>query len=76
MTSETLRKLLVAGAAMAALSVAACGKPAENTTTTTNTETTTVAPADANVVAPDANAAPVAENVTTTQTTSTTNTTK
>ena len=29
MTSDMLRKLLVAGAAVAALSVAACGKPAE-----------------------------------------------
>ena len=29
MTSEVLRKLLVAGAAVAALTVAACGKPAE-----------------------------------------------
>jgi len=29
MTSEILRKLLVAGAAVAALSIAACNKPAE-----------------------------------------------
>ena len=60
MTSETLRKLLVAGAAVAALSVGACSKPAENTTTT-NTETTTVAPADANTT--------TTENTTTTTTT-------
>jgi hypothetical protein len=83
MTSETLRKLLVAGAAVAALSVAACGQPAENTETVNTTENTTVtevapavdanatAPVDANAVAPDANA-----TVTTTEnTTSTTNTT-
>ena len=31
MTTEILRKLLVAGAAVAALSVAACGQPAETT---------------------------------------------
>ncbi len=31
MTSEVLRKLLVAGAAVAALSVAACQKPADKT---------------------------------------------
>ena len=41
MTSETLRKLLVAGAAVAALSVAACGKPAENADVTAETTTTT-----------------------------------
>lgn len=29
MTSDILRKMMVAGAAVAALSVAACGKPAE-----------------------------------------------
>jgi predicted outer membrane protein len=46
MTSETLRKILVAGAAMAALSIAACGDKADEgegatDATATATETTT-----------------------------------
>ena len=62
--TEVLRKMLVAGAAVAALSVAACGQPAE--TTDTNTEVaadamtndvvadTTVVTNDATVVTNDA----------------------
>ncbi len=54
MTSTTLRKVLVATAAIAALSVAACGKKADttNTAATDNTaaattdNTTAMAPAD------------------------------
>ena len=46
-----MRKLLIIGAAFAALSVAACGKPAETKTETTVTETTP---------APDAAPAPEA----------------
>jgi len=46
-----MRKLIIAGVAIAALTLAACGKKAENTATTeTNTttvEATTPAPADA-----------------------------
>lgn len=65
MTTDLMRKILVAGAAVAALSVAACNKPAEpaadNTTTTETTNTTTettnaMAPAD-NAMAPAANTA-------------------
>ena len=72
MTSITLRKILVAAAAVSALSVAACNKPAETTNTTNvveNTTVTEVVPADANAVPADANA------VSTTNTTMTTNTT-
>ena len=67
MTSETLRKLLVAGAAVAALSVGACSKPAETVNNTTTVENTTT------TVTPDANA--VVENTTTevTNTSTTTN---
>ena len=36
--TEVLRKMLVAGAAVAALSVAACGQPAAENTADTNTE--------------------------------------
>ena len=43
MTSEILRKLLVAGAAAAALSVAACGQPAEEAAPA---ETTEMAPVE------------------------------
>ena len=52
MTSIT--KLLVAAAAVSALSVAACSKPAENTTTNVveNTTVTEVVPADANASGP------------------------
>ena len=55
MTSITLRKVLVATAAIAALSVAACGKKPEanNTTVTENTtvdNTTTMAPAADNAM--------------------------
>jgi hypothetical protein len=46
MTSGTLRTILIVGAAVAAVSVAACKKPADNTAT-----------ADANAAASDANAA-------------------
>jgi len=71
MTSITLRKILVAAAAVSALSVSACSKPAETNTTNVveNTTVTEVAPADANAVPADAN------TVTTTNTTMTTNTT-
>ena len=71
MTSITLRKILVAAAAVSALSMAACSKPAENTTSNVVENTTVVetAPADANAVPADAN------TVTTTNTTMTTNTT-
>ena len=64
MTSELLRKLLVAGAAVAALSVAACGQPAEEAVDTNAeaaaTETVTnevVATNDVAVAANDAAAA-------------------
>lgn len=70
MTSIT--KLLVAAAAVSALSVAACSKPAENTTTNVveNTTVTEVVPADANALPADANA--VVETNTTMTTTNTT----
>jgi len=51
MTSITLRKILVATAAIAALSVAACGKKAD---TTNNTDANAVAPAAENTMAPAA----------------------
>lgn len=54
MTSEMLRKLLVAGAAVAALSVAACGKPAEKA------EEAPAADAAATAEAPAADAAATA----------------
>ena len=49
MTSDSIRKILVATAAVAALSVGACSKPADktdtnNTTTTDTTTTNTTAP--------------------------------
>jgi hypothetical protein len=60
MTSITLRKILVATAAIAALSVAACGKKAE----TTNTAENTMAPVADNAMAPVADnaMAPAAAN--------------
>lgn len=51
MTSTTLRKILVATAAIAALSVAACGKKADTTNTATDN---TMAPAADNAMAPAA----------------------
>jgi hypothetical protein len=62
MTSEVLRKLLVAGAAVAALSVAACQKPADKTDAAPAADATAPATADANAAAAaaapaDANAA-------------------
>lgn len=52
MTSITLRKVLIATAALAALSVAACNKaPANNTATDANAMTPA---ADANTMAPSA----------------------
>ena len=54
MTSEVLRKLLVAGAAVAALSVAACQKPAPAADNTADANAPAAAPVDAN--APAANA--------------------
>ena len=79
--TEVLRKMLVAGAAVAALSVAACGQPAD-TAADTNTEVaadamtndTTVVTNDTTVVTNDA----VVTNdttVVTNDTTTTTNTT-
>jgi hypothetical protein len=41
MTSNLLRKLALAGAAVAALSMAACSKPAATNETNTTTDTTT-----------------------------------
>ena len=62
MTSDMLRKLLVAGAAVAALSVAACGKPAEKAdeaaaAATDAAATATDAAATADTAATDASAA-------------------
>jgi hypothetical protein len=51
MTSDTLRKVLIVGAAFAALSVGACKKPDASNTT-----------ADANAAASDANAAMASAN--------------
>ena len=51
MTSTTLRKILVATAAIAALSVAACGKKADTNNTATDN---TMAPAADNAMAPAA----------------------
>jgi hypothetical protein len=48
MTKPILNTLLVAGAAVAALSVAACSKPAENTTATADASTNSMAPAATN----------------------------
>jgi uncharacterized protein YcfL len=45
MTSEVLRKILVAGAAFAALSVVACSKPAPAAASDTSTVASDVAPA-------------------------------
>lgn len=57
--TEVLRKMLVAGAAVAALSVAACGQPAAENTADTNTDVAADAAMtnDAAVVANDAAAA-------------------
>jgi hypothetical protein len=52
MTNDLLRKVLVAGAAVAALSVAACQKPAP----AADTANTAAPAADANAMAPAANA--------------------
>ena len=52
MTSITLRKILVATAAIAALSVAACGKKAE--APVANTDANAMAPAADNAMAPAA----------------------
>ncbi|MDO8321373.1 MAG: hypothetical protein Q7T23_00375, partial [Phenylobacterium sp.] len=58
MTSELLRKLLVAGAAVAAISVAACGKPAEKADAAAAEATDAAATAtDAAAAATDAAAA-------------------
>ncbi|HQT55045.1 MAG TPA: hypothetical protein PKX06_16445, partial [Phenylobacterium sp.] len=58
MTSELLRKLLVAGAAVAAISVAACGKPAEKADAAAADATDAAATAtDAAATATDAAAA-------------------
>jgi hypothetical protein len=65
MTSETLRKLLVAGAAVAALSVAACsgGNDAATENNVDANAAAEAAPAvDANAAAVDANAAAVDAN--------------
>jgi hypothetical protein len=69
MTSEVLRKLLVAGAAVAALSVAACQKPAATDANNapaadaTAPATNAMAPADANAAnAADTNAMAPASN--------------
>jgi len=51
MTSITLRKILVATAAIAALSVAACGKKADTNNTATDNA---MAPAADNAMAPAA----------------------
>ena len=62
MTSITLRKILVATAAVAALSVAACGKKAADTNNTAADNT--MAPAADNAMAPAADnaMAPAAAN--------------
>ena len=52
--TEVLRKMLVAGAAVAALSVAACGQPAENTADTNTEVAAEVVANDAAAVANDA----------------------
>jgi len=52
MTTDLLRKVLVAGAAVAALSVAACSKPAPPAD-----NSAAAAPADANAMAPTNSAA-------------------
>jgi hypothetical protein len=86
MTSEMLRKMLVAGAAVAALSVAACGQPAAENTDTVTAETTTttteVAPVTNDAAATtaadaaaDASATTATNDAATTDTTVTTNTT-
>ncbi len=54
MTSEVLRKLLVAGAAVAALSVAACQKPAPAADNTADANAPAAAPVDANAPATNA----------------------
>ena len=63
--TDLMRKVLVAGAAVAALSLAACNKPApvdaSNTTTTTTETTNTMAPAE-NAMAPADNAMAPAAN--------------
>jgi hypothetical protein len=44
MTSNVLRKIALAGAAVASLSIAACSKPAVTNDTNTTTDTTTTTP--------------------------------
>jgi hypothetical protein len=65
MTSETLRKVLVATAAIAALSVAACQKKEETPAAdTAAADAASAAPADASAMAPaaaEASAAPAAD---------------
>jgi hypothetical protein len=75
MTSELLRKLLVAGAAVAALSVAACNKPATEAATNADAataeaaaNTAETAAADASAAATDATAAAEATNTMATNT--------
>jgi hypothetical protein len=60
-------KILLALAAVSALSVAACSKPAENVTNNVveTTNVTEVAPADLNAVPADANAVPADANAVT-----------
>lgn len=55
MTSDTLRKIMIVGAAFAAVSVGACKKPAENTAENT------AAASDANAAMASSNA-PAASN--------------
>ena len=57
MTNDLMRKLLVAGAAVAALSVAACSKPAPPADTTN-----AAAPADTSAMAPSGNTMAPADN--------------
>ena len=54
MTSELLRKVLVAGAAVAALSIAACAKPAETPAPEATAAAEAAAPAAAEAAAPAA----------------------
>ena len=61
MTSDMLRKLLVAGAAVAALSVAACGKPAEKAEDAAATAEAAATTATDAAATADAAAAPAAD---------------
>ena len=71
--TEVLRKMLVAGAAVAALSVAACGQPAD-TAADTNTEVATDVMAN-DLVTNDTTVVTNDTTVVTNDTTTTTNTT-